>query len=286
MEIAIISGKGGTGKTSISAGIIANFESAVVVDADVDAANLHILLQPQKYKESRYESGKEAYINYDACTHCAICQNYCRFGAIENTNGHIHINPLACDGCELCVRVCPHEAIEVKVNDKSRWYASHIAQGYMTHARLAPGEENSGKLVQIIRHEAQQLATNHQIEHIIIDGPPGTGCPVISAITGVDKAIIVTEPSLSAFHDLKRAAALTAQFAIPTYIIINKSTMHNIIANTIRNWCADNACTILAELPFDTQIVEAMEACKNIQDYAPNSQISKKLHEVALKIKQ
>jgi MinD superfamily P-loop ATPase len=193
MEIAIISGKGGTGKSSISAAFATLNGDVVLADCDVDAANLYLLFSPTHEEEIVYIAGHKAVINYDLCTNCGICENYCRFDAISVINNKVVISAISCDGCFLCSRICPVNAIKMVQNDKSRMYIGSFRNGKMVYGRLAPGEENSGKLVNMVRENAKQTADENDLETIILDGPPGIGCPVISTITGVDKVVIVTE---------------------------------------------------------------------------------------------
>ena len=209
MEIAVISGKGGTGKSSISAAFATLSEKVVLADCDVDAANLYILFNPTHEEERIFVSGQKAIIDYDKCRNCGSCLDSCRFGAISLSDGEIVISDILCDGCKLCSRICPFEAINMENEDKSRMYAGSFRNGKMVYGRLSPGEENSGKLVNMVRNKAKQLSKDHQLETIIIDGPPGIGCSAISTITGVDHVVIVTEPTISGLHDMKRALEIT-----------------------------------------------------------------------------
>ncbi|HOV71902.1 MAG TPA: ATP-binding protein, partial [Dysgonamonadaceae bacterium] len=215
MEIAILSGKGGTGKTSLSAALATIQHQTVVADCDVDTANLYLILQPENYVEEKFLTGHKAVIDDSSCNQCGLCIDYCRFDAISYVNGSVTISETACDGCKLCSRVCPSQSITMVPSDKSYWYIGNYRHGKLIHARLAPGEENSGKLVNVVREQARKTAEEAGWETLIIDGPPGTGCPVISTLTGVNKVIIVTEPTRSGFHDLKRIVDLTKGFNIP-----------------------------------------------------------------------
>lgn len=279
-EIAVLSGKGGTGKTSLSAAFATLGEELVVADCDVDAANLYIILQPVNYLEERFVSGHKAVINQETCTNCGLCLAYCRFDAISMHDGQVRISETACDGCMLCMRVCPVGSISMVPSDKSRWYAGIYRNGRMVHARLEPGEENSGKLVSLVRKQAGEIARENGLETIIIDGPPGIGCPVISSVTGVKKVIIVTEPSRSAFHDMKRIIELTDNFKAKAYVVINKYDLNEDITGRIARWCLDREITVAGKIPFDPHIVEAMLNCKSIVEWLPGSEASMEIGKV------
>jgi MinD superfamily P-loop ATPase len=273
-EIAIISGKGGTGKTSLSAAFATLEKNMVVADCDVDAANLYLILQPVSYHEAVYVSGHRAVIDYETCTQCGLCADYCRFDAISSIKGRITISETSCDGCKLCSRICPSKSIAMIPSDKSRWYASTYRNGHMVHARLSPGEENTGKLVNLVRDHAKKVAAEWSVNTIIIDGPPGTGCPVISSLTGANQALLVTEPSKSGFHDLKRIFELTRNFNIQSSVVINKYDLNGEMSKIIEAWCLENAIPVVGKIPFDRQIVEAMLHCKSIVEWRPESPAS------------
>lgn len=279
-EIIILSGKGGTGKTSLSASFATLESNVVVADCDVEAANLYLILQPENELEEVYLSGFRAKIDYHKCSNCGICADYCRFGAISMKSGIVTINEISCDGCKLCSRICPVEAIQMVPSDKSRWYAGTYRNGFMAHARLAPGEENSGKLVNIVREQAKKMAVENNVTTIIIDGPPGIGCPVISSVTGADKAILVTEPTKSGFHDLKRIWELTENFKVKTYIVINKYDLNHEVSLKIEEWCCNLSIPVIGKIPFDRQVVEAMLHCKSIVEWKPNSATSKEIRNI------
>ena len=226
MELAIISGKGGTGKSSISAAFTSMQQPVMLADCDVDAANMFILFNPTHEEEQVYIGGEKAIIDYDRCNNCGLCISYCRFDAIKCVNNIVHILEEVCDGCKLCSRICPFEAISIVQNDKSRMYSGSFRYGKMVYGRLAPGEENSGKLVNIVRAKAREIAKKHNIENIIIDGPPGIGCAVVSTITGTDHTLIVTEPSASALHDLKRTIDICNKFNLKIWVTINKADIN------------------------------------------------------------
>lgn len=283
-EIAILSGKGGTGKTCLSAAFATLTDRMIVADCDVDAANLHLILTPENYLEEKYISGYKALIDYNTCANCGLCIDYCRFNAISYQNGKVTISETSCDGCMLCSRICPSSSISMLQSDKSRWYAGNFRNGKMVHARLAPGEENSGKLVNVVRDFARKIAKEEGLETIIIDGPPGTGCPVISSVTGTNKAIIVTEPTRSGFHDMKRILELTSNFKVKSYVVINKYDLNIDITCQIENWCFDKEIPVVGKILFDREIVEAMLNCKSIIEWLPNSMASKEIVNIWNKI--
>lgn len=277
MEIAVISGKGGTGKSSISAVFATLSEKVVLVDCDVDAANLYILFNPTHEEEQVYIGGQKAKINDSLCTNCGLCVSYCRFAAISFLDDHVVISEISCDGCKLCTRICPTGAITMINNDKSRMYAGGFRNGKMVYGRLAPGEENSGKLVNIVREKANKIAKEENIDLLIIDGPPGIGCPVISTITGVDHVVIITEPSISGMHDLKRTIEIVSQFNLRIWVIINKYDLNYHMADQIEKYCKSLKITLAGKLLFDKQVVEAMVNCQSVAEYAPKSDFTTKL---------
>lgn len=277
MEIAVISGKGGTGKSSISAALATLSEKVVLADCDVDASNLYILFNPDIEGEEIYIGSQKAVIDYSKCINCGLCIEYCKFDAIYYSDQKITISPINCDGCKLCSRICPNKAITMIDNDKSRMYYGSFRNGKMVYGKLSPGEENSGKLVNIVRDKAKKLAKANNINTIIIDGPPGIGCPVISAIAGVDYVIIVTEPTLSGLKDLQRTLELTTKFNLNTVIIINKFDLNIKITEKIENFCKKSNIKIIGKLAFDPQVVAAMINCKSIIEWQPASDLSSQI---------
>lgn len=277
MEIAVISGKGSTGKSSISAALATLSEKVVLADCDVDASNLYILFNPDIEGEEIYIGSQKAVIDYSKCINCGLCIEYCKFDAIYYSDQKITISPINCDGCKLCSRICPNKAITMIDNDKSRMYYGSFRNGKMVYGKLAPGEENSGKLVNIVRDKAKKLAKANNINTIIIDGPPGIGCPVISTITGVDYVIIVTEPTLSGLKDLQRTLELTTKFNLNTVIIINKFDLNIKITEKIENFCKKSNIKIIGKLAFDPQVVAAMINCKSIIEWQPVSDLSSQI---------
>jgi MinD superfamily P-loop ATPase len=279
-EIAILSGKGGTGKTSLSAAFATINKNMVVADCDVDAANLHLILKPENYTAEKFLTGYKAVIDYDNCTNCGLCINYCRFDAIAYVNGKVSISETSCDGCKLCARVCTSQSITMVANDKSLWFAGNYRNGKMIHARLEPGEENSGKLVNVVRDQARKTAKETGWETIIIDGPPGTGCPVISSVTGANKVVVVTEPSNSGFHDMKRILELVANFKVKPYVVINKYDLNGELTDQIENWCNQQNIPVVGKLPFYAPVVHAMLKCQSITEWLPDCEVSKEVHRI------
>lgn len=280
VELAILSGKGGTGKTSLSAAFATLGSQVVVGDCDVDAANLHLILQPDPDFQEQFITGAKAVIDQQLCSNCGLCMDYCRFDAVSCENNQITISETACDGCALCSRICPSHAISMINSDQSFWYSGAFRNGFMVHARLAPGEENSGKLVNIVREQARKISSMTGLRTIIIDGPPGTGCPAISSLTGTSKAIIVTEPTRSGFHDLKRILELAWGFKIPSFVIINKYDLNRNMTRQIEDWCLRMKIPVIGKIPFDAKIVEAMLHCKSIVEWAPGSAAAKEISSI------
>ncbi|MEA3266945.1 MAG: ATP-binding protein [Candidatus Fermentibacteria bacterium] len=222
-EIVVISGKGGTGKTSVTGCFAALAENAILADCDVDAADLHMLLAPEIISRTDFISGHEAVIREDDCTGCGICRENCKFDAIDLTSeGKCRVNPLSCEGCMVCVEVCPEKAIDFPPNLCGEWYFSHTRFGPMVHARLGIAQENSGKLVSTVRQEAAAKAKELKKDLLIVDGPPGIGCPVTASITGASLLVLVTEPTISGKHDMKRVLQLARHFSVPALVIVNK----------------------------------------------------------------
>lgn len=283
-EIAVISGKGGTGKSSISAAFATLDRKVVLADCDVDAANLYLIFNPLDEEEEIYISGYKAVIDYKKCTNCQSCIKYCRFDAISLINDKTSISKLACDGCFLCSRICPENAINMVPSDKSRMYSGNFRNGKMVYGRLAPGEENSGKLVNIVRSKAKKISGESGIETIILDGPPGIGCPVISTLTGVSKVVVVTEPSFSGIHDMKRVMEVVRKFNLRAFIVINKYDLNISLSEKIKEWCGQNGTEFAGQLPFDKNMVEAMIQGKSIIEYNPALDISREILKIWHKI--
>jgi MinD superfamily P-loop ATPase len=277
MQIAIISGKGGTGKSSLTAAFATLEKQVVLADCDVDAANLHILFNPEVEQETVFVGARKAVIDQAKCTQCGLCVEYCRFDAIDHHGGKYIISETACDGCGLCTRVCPVGAMAMVDNNQSRIFTGAFRNGRMVHGRLAPGEENSGKMVNIIREKAKAQATQFGISLILLDGSPGIGCPVVSTISGVDVVVIVTEPTISGIADLKRALEITSKSSLTTKVVINKFDLNPEKSLEIEAVCKSRRIEVAGRLPFDKQVTTAMVQCKSITEWAPQSDLTVKI---------
>ena len=256
-EILILSGKGGTGKTTLTAAFAHLASGHVICDLDVDAPDLHLILQPRVEERSTFISGHEAAIRPDDCERCGQCGSACRFDAISGEDPPA-VDPVKCEGCKLCVALCPAGAIDFVPNHCGDWYRSTTRFGSMVHAQLFPAEENSGRLVALLRQQAKATAEARGLDLILADGPPGIGCPVISALSGVDLAVIVTEPTVSGRHDLDRVRDLCRHFKIPAAVIINKNDLNRDQAQKIEAYCRDKGLTLLGRLPHDEAFTQAM----------------------------
>jgi MinD superfamily P-loop ATPase len=269
-EIVIISGKGGTGKTCLTGAFAHLSKNAVICDLDVDAPDLHLLLDPVNEQVQEFFSGHEAKIDPDKCTDCGECAERCRFGAVFRTDAGLTIDPLRCEGCGVCVHFCPAGAIDFPERHCGQWYLSQTRFGPLVHAQLFPGEENSGRLVTLLRQKARAKAEAGGQELILCDGAPGIGCPVISSLSGTDLAVVVTEPTPSGRHDLVRVADLCDHFRIPVAVIVNKYDLNPDQTRDIEGFCAQRGYRLLAELPFDRAVIEAMLRRQVVTEYSAN----------------
>lgn len=266
-ELTIISGKGGTGKTTITAAFASLAKNAVPADCDVDAADLHLILKPDIKEEKGFSGLKIARLNLEACTQCGKCVEHCRFEAIEQ-NDAVEIIDERCEGCGVCEFVCPTDAIELVDRDSGFSYISDTRFGPMAHARLSTAEEASGKLVSVVRQDARKLAEEQGRDLVLIDGPPGIGCPVISAIAGVSMVLVVTEPTLSGIHDLERILGVASHFGIPALVLINKYDINLDNTKRIEDYCKKNNTKIVGKLPYDNIVTKAMIEEKSIVEYS------------------
>ncbi len=263
-QVLIISGKGGTGKTILTGAFGALANNAILVDCDVDAADMHLLLSPLVREKNDFKSGKTAFINKDKCVQCGLCGSLCRFDAITED---FTVNAIACEGCSFCAHACPCQAIEMRLNESGEWYVSDTRFGPLVHARLGIAEENSGKLVSCVKEHAVKLALKDKRDLVIIDGPPGIGCPVIASLSGVDMALVVVEPSMSGLHDAKRVIDVARHFQVPVKLVINKFTLNDGITEQIEEHCIQNDIPLIGKIPFDKTIVESMVQAKTVIEY-------------------
>ena len=270
-ELVIISGKGGTGKTSLTAAFASLAENNVLCDADVDAADLHLLMNPKVNFQSDFQGGGVAVINQDRCVDCGLCRDLCRFDAI---NDSYEVNLIDCEGCGVCVDLCPEKAIDFPVKTCGEWFISDTRFGPMVHARLGIAEENSGKLVTLIRQEAKKLADKKKLNMIITDGPPGTGCPVIASIGGATTLLIITEPTVSGLHDMKRVVQLADHFKIPGMVCVNKFDLNVEQTKAIEKIAQENNLLVLPRIPFDPVFTRSMIEGKNIFEYQKSTDLT------------
>jgi MinD superfamily P-loop ATPase len=278
-QITLISGKGGTGKTVISGCFAALAQDKIMADCDVDAADLHLLLHPQIKEKHEFKAGSKAILDEEKCILCGSCIQVCRFSAIYEEEDKIVIDPVACEGCGVCALDCPEQAIQMQENISGEWYISNTKFGPLVHAQLGIAEENTGKLVTLVRQNARTIAQKNGLNLIVIDGPPGIGCPVIAAITGVDLVIVVTEPTLSGIADLERVLNLTNHFGIETVILINKYDINYENTEKIESFCQKKNIEILSKIPFDNSFTQAMVQKKTIIEYNSPS-ITPKIKEI------
>lgn len=268
-EIVVISGKGGTGKTSLVASFAALAKNAVFADCDVDAADLHLILRPDIKETHDFSGGKKASIITEKCIGCGKCQEVCVFEAVIAAGPKKYkINSSSCEGCGVCVHFCPVGAINFEPAVNGQWFLSDTRFGPMVHAKLGIGEENSGKLVSLIRKEAKKIAEQQNKDYLIIDGSPGIGCPVIASITAADFVLVVTEPTLSGEHDLARVVKLAEHFKVPIAVCINKYDINQQIADRIKKSAENSNVPVLGMIPYDNQVTQAQIKAKAIVEFA------------------
>jgi MinD superfamily P-loop ATPase len=300
-SITVISGKGGTGKTILTASFAALAKSKVMADCDLDAADLHLILEPDVKREEIFEGGKAARIDPDKCLQCGQCMDVCRYEAIsdsrvaecedqafrkslnkkekEGFEGFV-VDPIKCEGCAFCCNICPAEAIEMEPSRQGRWYISETRHGPMVHTKLGIAEENSGKLVALVRQQAKLIAEKEDLKDIIVDDPTGIGCPVIFSITGTDLVLVVTEPTISGLHDLQRVVGLANHFGVKSLVCVNKYDLNVQFTDQIEAYCKNAGAAFLGRIPFDTVVTEAMVNGKSVVEYDEDSQMSREIKRI------
>ncbi len=276
-QITVLSGKGGTGKTTTTAAFAALTRNMVVADCDVDAPDLHLLLHPQILEKQEFKGPKLAVIDKTECVECGECRDACRFDAISN---NLQIDPLSCEGCGVCVAVCPQEAVSLKERIAGYAFISKTEYGIMSHARLNPGEANSGKLVTLVRRNAKEIASTEKRGLVLIDGPPGIGCPLIASVTGIDLGLIVTEPTISGIHDLQRALQLLNHFRIRPLVCINMYDINTQNTEQIITFCEANGVEVAGRISFDPIVTTAMVNGKPVVEYSSDRTVSKDIESV------
>ena len=273
-QLTVLSGKGGTGKTSITASFAVLAKNVVVADCDVDAPDLHMLMHPEIIKTQEFKGSKVAVIDETKCVKCGLCKEKCAFDAITS---NLNVDVIACEGCKVCAVVCPKNAITLAERVSGEAYISKTKYGFMSHALLHPGESNSGKLVTLVRQNAKILAEKEKCNLIIIDGSPGIGCPVIASITGVDAALVVTEPTLSGIHDLERVLQLLDHFNVAPFVCINMYDVNTSNTNKILSFCKENRIEVVGIIPFSPEVTQAMVNGKTIVEYSPKSCVAEEI---------
>lgn len=276
-ELVVISGKGGTGKTSLLAAFASLAKGIVICDADVDAADLHLIMDPQIRHRHNFDSGHTALIDPDRCSQCGLCRDVCRWNAIDE---NFIIDPIACEGCGVCHYLCPENAIAFPKTTCGEWFISDTRFGPMAHARLGIAEENSGKLVTLIRQEGKKLAEAEGMDLLLTDGPPGIGCPVIASLGGATMVLIVTEPTISGRHDMERVAQLAAFFKVPTLLCVNKFDLNPQQGKAIERYAAQKNIAVLGRIPFDPAFTRAMVAGKTVFEYDGHSEAGKAVRRI------
>jgi MinD superfamily P-loop ATPase len=273
-QITVLSGKGGTGKTTITAAFTVLAKNIVVADCDVDAPNLHMLLHPEILEKKEFRGSRIAAIDEMKCIKCGICRERCRFGAITQD---FTVDPFSCEGCGVCAIVCPVNAVTLTERVSGYVYISRIRYGFMVHALLKPGESNSGKLVTMVRQDARLLAERGGIGLILVDGPPGIGCPAIASVTGVDAGLVVTEPTLSGIHDLERAIQLLRHFNVRPFVCVNMYDINADNTDRILKFCEKNDVEVVGKIPFNPVVTKAMVNGKAVIEYSPESDVAKEI---------
>jgi len=259
-QVVIISGKGGTGKTTFAA-VVYSVEGGVLADCDVDAPNLHILLQPKVLKREEVFVTKKAFIIRDKCTSCGLCYELCRFNAIKDVNGY-EVDETHCEGCGFCYNACPEKAIEMRDVKTGDLFISKTDFGYFVHALLKPGEENSGRLVSEVKKKAKDIAEEKNAKFLLVDAAPGIGCPVIASLAGVDAAVVISEPTLSGLNDMVRVVRLAEHFRVKPFVVVNKYDLNEDMALKIEDYCNRNGIEFIGKIPFDEELIKQFSALK------------------------
>ncbi|ADL13299.1 ATP-binding protein [Acetohalobium arabaticum] len=270
-KVTVISGKGGTGKTIVTANLTALAQDLVLADCDVDAPNMHLLMKPKILEEQSYKGGKVAVKDEEECIDCGLCKKLCNFGAVTDD---YEIDEVKCEGCGLCAAKCPTDALQLTVEKTGNIFLSRSRFGPMVHAKLGIGAENSGKLVSEVSQKAEEIAKEQEKDLVLIDGSPGIGCPVVASLNGADMTLIVTEPTKSGLADLKRVLQVTEHFGINALVIINKSDLNEDITVEIEEFCQQQDIMLAGKIPFDSKVVEAMRQGELIVDYNPESRVT------------
>ena len=265
-ELVVLSGKGGTGKTSLTACFASLVQNKILVDCDVDAADLYLLLKPQIKEENEFWGGQVALIDKGKCTECGLCQEVCRFEAIKD----YLVDRISCEGCGLCFQICPVDAIAMRASMAGHWFISETNYGTLIHAKLGIAEENSGRLVTLIRDSARRVAEKEKLDYIINDGPPGIGCPVIASLSGANLALLVIEPTLSGIHDFERIIGVCRHFSVPIMVCINKYDINEENSCHIEDYCHRNGIEVAAKIPFDNAVTEAIVQGLPVTEYSDN----------------
>ena len=265
-QLAIVSGKGGTGKTTIAGAFAFLAKNKVMVDCDVDAADLHLLLKPTILTQEKFYGGRSPSVDLEKCTQCGLCTEVCRFHAINNGV----VDRISCEGCCFCSHVCPENVIVMREALSGDWFLSETPYGPFVHARLGIGEENSGTLVTQVRKKAMEVAEEKKAKLILIDGPPGIGCPVTASITGVNLILAIAEPTLSGIHDLERLLKLANHFKIPSKVCINKFDINLTNTQQIDSYCQKNGSKVIGKIPYEPSVIYALVNKKTVMDYPCN----------------
>ncbi len=275
-ELVVISGKGGTGKSTLSLALFEIAWNSIIADCDVDAADLFLILNPKNHKKNSFLGGKKAVIDQEKCTGCGLCNDFCRFDAIDKTGRTYSVSTLSCEGCGLCMQVCPENAVHLEQSENSYWFTGETRFGPMVHARLGIGEDNSGKLVTVVREEAKNIAQNTNDDLIIIDGPPGIGCPAIASVSGADLAMVVAEPTRSGVSDMKRILELLQNFSLQSLVVINRFDINYDISIEIEKYCIDKGIKVISKIPFNELFVESLVNRQSILEYIKSKNMNGK----------